>query len=82
MSFIKILSTSLAIGLIGCSSDPRDHDAGCESIDPVCLGMIAAKSYDYYTSDKKCSEMIGKQKKQCDDQVESLKKHIRDATNK
>jgi len=85
MSFIKLISLLLVLGLSGCSSNPSyDSAAGCGSATPVCLALAAATDIATNTGDssKKCSDMSGDNKRQCDAQVESVKRHIKDASHK
>ncbi|HBY86239.1 MAG TPA: hypothetical protein DEO86_10215 [Colwellia sp.] len=82
MSITKILILLFVIGLSGCSSNPNYHEAGCGSADPICLALSIAKTVDGHEPPQKCSEMTGEKRKQCTEQVDSLKKHIYDASNK
>jgi len=85
VSFIKLLIVSVVLGLSGCSSNPNYNKAtSCGSLTPLCLATVAA--VDLVTneggSSRNCSEMTGEERKECVAQVESLKKHIKDASNK
>ncbi|MBA6225198.1 hypothetical protein H4J51_08535 [Colwellia sp. MB02u-18] len=85
MSFTKLLSLLWVVGLSGCSSNPSYNSAAsCGSLTPVCLAIAATE--DMITNDgdssRKCSDMTGDKRKSCEAQVESLKKHISDASNK
>ena len=84
MSFIKLFFLLLIFGLSGCSSKPDNRLPGCDpsSIGAIlCLPLVIAKAIDTDPS-QKCSDMTGEQRKSCDAQVESLKKHISDASKK
>ncbi len=82
MSFIKIIFL-LAI-LSGCTSKdtPNQYEPGCSRADAYCVVKMIAHGIDNSNSNKKCSDMMGEQKKSCEAQVESLKKHINAATKK
>jgi len=86
MSSTKLFSLLLVVGLCGCSSNPNYYklNVNCGSLSPVCLAIVATE--DIVTNDRsssqKCSDMTGEKKKLCDEQVESLKKHISDASKK
>ena len=85
MSFIKLSIVLVVIGLSGCSSNPNyDKAANCGSATPVCLALAAATdaATNSGSSSQKCSGMSGDNKRQCDAQVESVKKHIKDASQK
>lgn len=85
MSFTKYFYLSLVVGLSGCSSSSSyDSAASCGSATPVCLALAAATDAVTNTgsSSQKCSDMSGGNKKQCDAQVETVKKHIKDASHK
>ena len=81
MSFIKLSIVIFIIGLSGCSSNPNYHKPGCRSADPICLALSIAKTVDGHESSQKCSDMTGDKRKHCTAQVDSLKKHINDASN-
>jgi len=70
--------------LSGCSSKstPSYHEPGCGRADAFCLVELAAHAIEGKNSAKKCSDMQGEQKTSCENQVESLKKHISNASNK
>lgn len=70
------------MGLSGCSSNPNYHKPGCRSADPICLALSIAKTVDGHESSQKCSEMTGQERKQCTAQVDSLKKHINEASSR
>jgi hypothetical protein len=85
MSFIKLLIALISIVLSGCSSSPNyDKAANCGSATPVCLALAAATDAATNSggSSQKCSDMSGDSKRQCDAQVEAVKKHINDASHK
>lgn len=84
MSFIKLFSLLLVIILSGCNSNsvPKNIDFDCHSPDAFCLFTVIAHVIDNKISDKKCSDMDGNQRKTCDAQVASLKKHISNASKK
>ena len=84
MSFTKLLSLFLVIGLSGCSSAPDNRLPGCSpnSLGAIlCIGAAIAKSVNSDSS-QKCSDMTGEKRKSCEAQVVSLKKHISDANKK
>ena len=84
MSFNKLFLLLLIIGLSGCSSKPDNRLPGCSPNSPlaiVCLASVVATAVDTDSSEK-CSDMTGDQRKSCEAQVESLKKHISDARKK
>jgi len=70
------------IGLMGCTSNPGYYESSCNPGNPICLGLAIANSMDDDSSSKKCSDMLGEKRKSCEKQVESLKRHIRDASEK
>jgi hypothetical protein len=80
MSFIKIIF--LLVLLSGCTSKdtPNSYEPGCSRADAYCIVEMVAHGVNNSKSNKKCSDMVGEQKKSCDAQVESLTKHINDAT--
>jgi len=85
MSFIKLSMLLIVVGLSGCSANPNyDSAAGCGSATPLCLAIVAATdaATNSGSSSQKCSEMSGDNKRQCDAQVRSVKKHITDASHK
>ena len=84
MSFIKLFSLLLVIALSGCNSNSASnyYEPDCSSPDAYCLFMAIADVIDNKSSDKKCSDMDGEQRKNCDAQVASLKKHINNASKK
>lgn len=85
MSFIKLLIVLISIVLSGCSSSSNyDKAANCGSAMPVCLALAAATDGETNSgsSSQKCSDMSGDKKKQCDAQVDAVKKHINDASHK
>jgi len=82
MSFIKQSIVFVVIGLSGCSSNTNYHKPGCGSADPICLALSIAKTVNDHESAQKCSDMTGDKRKQCTAQVDSLKKHIKDASGK
>jgi len=85
MSFIKLLIILVVLWLSGCSSNPNyDKAANCGSATPVCLALVAATDAATNSggSSQKCSDMSGDNKKQCDAQVEPVKKHINDVSHK
>lgn len=85
MSLIKLLVVLVSIVLSGCSSSPNyDKAASCGSATPVCLALAAATDAATNSggSSQKCSDMSGDNKRQCDAQVEAVKKHINDASHK
>ncbi|TWX65193.1 hypothetical protein ESZ36_18090 [Colwellia demingiae] len=84
MSFIKLFFIFLVIGLSGCSSNPNYYKGGtCGSATPVCLAIAAVA--DMATNDsppsQKCSDMSGERREQCIAKVDSVKKHIQEASN-
>jgi hypothetical protein len=84
MSFIKLLFLLLVIGLSGCSSQPDNRLPSCAPNNAgaiLCLGSTIATAVNSNSS-QKCSDMSGEQRKSCEAQVESLKKHISDASKK
>ncbi|MCJ8294413.1 MAG: hypothetical protein MJK15_08395 [Colwellia sp.] len=82
MSLTKTLFICVLITLSSCSSrhTPNSYEPGCSRADAYCILEIVAHTVEGSTSSKKCSEMLGEQKKYCDAQVESLTKHINNAT--
>lgn len=81
--FLRTLIIILGlVALIGCSSNPNYYDASCNPGDPICLGLAITKSINNNSSANKCSQMSGERKKACEEKVESLKKHIKNATIK
>ena len=81
---MKVFLLLLVMGLSGCSSKPDNRLSGCSPKSPLailCLGSVIATAIDSDSS-QKCSAMTGEQRKSCDAQVESLKKHISDASRK
>jgi len=82
MSFTRILFLFVVIGLSACSSNANYHKPGCRSADPICLGLSIAQAANAHESSKKCSDMTGDKRKKCSKQVDLLKKHIDDASNK
>ena len=78
----KLLFLLLVIALSGCSSKP-DRLPSCSPSGPgaiLCLASVIATAVDTGSS-KKCSDMTGDQRESCDAQVESLIKHISDASH-
>jgi hypothetical protein len=85
MSLIRLLIALISIVLSGCSSSPNYNRAtNCGSATPVCLALAAATDAATNSggSSQKCSDMSGDNKRQCDAQVEAVKKHINDASHK
>jgi hypothetical protein len=82
MSFTKLLSIFLVVGISGCSSNPNYYKPGCRSANPVCLAIIIATTIDGKASNQNCADMTDEKRKYCEAQVESLKKHISDANKK
>ncbi|HCG5126695.1 TPA: hypothetical protein NJZ01_004594 [Vibrio parahaemolyticus] len=82
MFFRKIFFTLGLIGLIGCSSNPNYYEPSCNPGSPLCLGLAIVKSVENSSSSKKCSDMSGEKRRACEKQVESLKKHIKNASRK
>ncbi|KGJ93510.1 hypothetical protein [Colwellia psychrerythraea] len=84
MSCIKTRFIFLTLILCGCtsSSAPSYYEPGCGKADAYCIAEIVAYVIDQPESSKKCSAMVGEQKKSCDTQVKALKKHINDASKK
>ncbi len=85
MSFIKPFFIFLVIWLSGCSSHPNYYKPkSCGSATPVCLaiaGVVNMATNDSGPS-KKCSDMTGERREQCMAKVDSLKKHIKEASEK
>ena len=81
---MKTLLLFLIIGLGGCSSKSDSRLPGCNpssSLAILCLGSVIATAVDSDSS-QKCSAKSGEQKKSCDAQVDTLKKHISEASKK
>ena len=80
MSFIKIIF--LLVILSGCTSrdTPNSYEPGCSRADAFCIVEMIAHGVDNTNSNKKCSDMVGEQRKYCEAQVDSLTKHINAAT--
>ncbi|MFC3031354.1 hypothetical protein ACFOEE_02280 [Pseudoalteromonas fenneropenaei] len=69
--------------LAGCSTNPQAKQSNyyChpnQVLAIVCLGAAVVEALTY-TSDKRCDEMMGERRKQCEAQVESITKHINDS---
>jgi len=82
---MKLSIALVVIVLSGCSSNPNyDKATSCGSATPVCLALVAATDTvtNSGSSSQKCSDMSGDKKRQCDVQVEAVKKHINDASHK
>lgn len=79
MFFKKLFFTLSLISLMGCGSNPNYYDGSCSAGDLICLGVAINKSMKNSASSKKCSDMFGEKRKACEKQVESLKKHIKNA---
>jgi len=82
---MKLSIALVVIVLSGCSSNPNyDKATSCGSATPVCLALVAATDAvtNSGSSSQKCSDMSGDKKRQCDVQVEAVKKHINDASHK
>ncbi|WP_083278000.1 hypothetical protein [Colwellia sp. PAMC 20917] len=81
---MKWIMLILALGLISCANNNQkryEYNPSGRCSDIFCLTIAIAKSMSH-SEFKKCSEMSGNKRKSCDSQVESLKKHIRDASEK
>ncbi len=85
MSFIKLFFIFLLIGSCGCSSNPNYYKGStCGSATPVCLaiaGVVNMATHDSPPS-QKCSDMSGERREECIVKVDSVKKHIKEASDK
>ncbi|AAZ25214.1 hypothetical protein [Colwellia psychrerythraea] len=83
MSFLKSFFIFLVLWLSGCSSNPNYYEPkNCGSATPVCLAIAGVANMATHDSgpSKKCSDMTGERREQCMAKVDSLKKHIKDAS--
>jgi hypothetical protein len=82
---MKLSIVLIVLVLSGCSSNPNyDKATSCGSATPVCLALLAATDVvtNSGSSSQKCSDMSGDNKRQCDAQVEAVKKQINDSSHK
>ncbi|MBA6290005.1 hypothetical protein [Colwellia sp. MB3u-4] len=77
---MKWIILILTFNLIGCVSKVYEEDPR-KCTDPLCLSIAVAMSKSN-SQFQKCSDMPETQRKSCESQVESLKKHISDASKK
>ena len=78
----KLLSLLFIIVLSGCSANPNYYEPSCNPADAFCLALSIAKAATKSEPDKKCSDMTAENRRQCMAQVDLLKKHIKNASNK
>jgi len=77
---MKLFILILALNLTGCANKIYEEDPR-ECIDVLCFSIAVAMSKSN-SQFQKCSGMAEAQRKSCEAQVESLKKHISDASKK
>ena len=78
----SIVFILIIIGLFGCSSSPNYYKSGCRSADLICLGLMAGKVAIDSKPAKKCSDLTGAKKEQCQQNVKAIKQRIQKASNK
>lgn len=81
---MKWIVLILVLNLTGCANKPHkkyENNPSGRCNDIFCLSLAVAKSMSN-SKFQKCSDMAGEKRASCDEQVESLKKHISDASKK
>ena len=77
---MKWIILILTFNLTGCVNKAYKEDPR-ECTDVLCFSIAVAMSKSN-SKLQKCSDMTGERRESCEAEVESLKKHIRDASEK